>query len=113
MCTSVNESMERHDRATAIDFRQAFDAEERKVILGWCLVQIALFAIFFLLAGCSIGPRYVRPPVQSPLAYKELPQPVANESETWQTAKPSDGAARDKWWKGFNDPKLNELEEKA
>jgi NodT family efflux transporter outer membrane factor (OMF) lipoprotein len=56
----------------------------------------------------------VRPAVQSPPAYKELAlQSVANGTEPWQTAKPSDGAARGKWWKIFNDPQLDELEEKA
>jgi methylmalonyl-CoA mutase cobalamin-binding subunit len=63
MCTSVNESVESHNRAiamsgtrepareTAADLRQACDAEDREVILGWCLVQIVLFVIFYLLIG--------------------------------------------------------------
>jgi NodT family efflux transporter outer membrane factor (OMF) lipoprotein len=55
----------------------------------------------------------VRPPVQTAPAYKELPQQAAGASETWQTAKPSDNADRGKWWKAFNDPELNKLEEKA
>jgi NodT family efflux transporter outer membrane factor (OMF) lipoprotein len=55
----------------------------------------------------------VRPPVQTAPAYKELPQPAASTSDTWQTAKPSDSADRGKWWTAFNDPQLNELEEKA
>jgi len=86
---------------------------EREASFGRPLVPIALMAICLLLAGCSVGPRYARPPVQSPPAYKELPQPVASESQPWQTAKPGDGAARGKWWKAFNDQKLDELEEQA
>ena len=63
--------------------------------------------------GCSVGPKYVRPPVQSPPAYKELPQAGANGSDAFRTAQPSDGTTRGKWWEVFNDPQLNELEEKA
>jgi NodT family efflux transporter outer membrane factor (OMF) lipoprotein len=75
--------------------------------------RFALLAISLLLAGCSLGPKYARPPVQSPPAYKELQQPAASGSDTWQTAKPSDSTDRGKWWKAFNDPQLDELEEKA
>jgi NodT family efflux transporter outer membrane factor (OMF) lipoprotein len=125
----VNESVESQDRVlaralamsgsrgpareTVAHLRKAADPERRKTSLGRFLVRLALFAILFLLPGCSIGPRYVRPPVQSPPAYKELPQSVASGSDTWQTAQPSDGAVRGKWWKAFNDPQLDELEEKA
>jgi NodT family efflux transporter outer membrane factor (OMF) lipoprotein len=55
----------------------------------------------------------VLPAVQTAPAYKELAQPAASGPETWQTAKPSDSADRGKWWTAFNDPQLNELEEKA
>ncbi|MGO9318030.1 MAG: efflux transporter outer membrane subunit [Terracidiphilus sp.] len=125
MCTSVNESVESHNRAIAVsgmrgpareteaDLQQAYDAEDHKVFLGWCLVQIVLFVIFFFLIGCGVGPKYVRPPVQSAPAYKELPQPADSTSNLWRTAQPSDAASRGKWWKAFNDPQLDELEEKA
>lgn len=92
MCTSVNES--------AVSF-------------GRSLVQFLLLAICLVLSGCSVGPKYARPPVQTAPAYKELPQPAASGSTPWQTANPSDGADRGKWWKAFNDPQLNELEDKA
>ena len=67
MCTSLNESVESHNRAIAMsgtresareaaaDLRQTCDAEDRKVIVRWCLVQIVLFVIFYLLTGCGIG----------------------------------------------------------
>lgn len=92
MCTSVN---------------------ERAARFGRSLVQLSVLAICLPFGGCSIGPRYALPPVQTAPAYKELPQPAASGPETWQTAKPSDSAARGKWWAAFNDPELNDLEEKA
>jgi NodT family efflux transporter outer membrane factor (OMF) lipoprotein len=76
-------------------------------------LPVALGTILLLVMGCSVGPKYVRPAVQSPAAYKELPQAVANGSDSWRTAQPKDGTTRGRWWEVFNDPQLNELEEKA
>jgi NodT family efflux transporter outer membrane factor (OMF) lipoprotein len=69
--------------------------------------------ILLLMMGCTVGPKYVRPPVQTPPAYKEIPQTAAKESELWRTSQPKDETNRGKWWKVFNDPQLDELEEKA
>ena len=92
MCTSVNESAARFGRP---------------------LAQLSVLAMCLLFSGCSVGPKYALPPVQTAPAYKELAQPAASGPERWQTAKPSDGSDRGKWWTEFNDPQLNELEEKA
>jgi NodT family efflux transporter outer membrane factor (OMF) lipoprotein len=66
-----------------------------------------------MISSCSIGPKYVRPPVETAPSYKEAPQPANHEPQTWQPAAPSDAASRGKWWLAFNDPQLDELEEKA
>ena len=55
-----------------------------------------------LLAGCTVGPDYVRPEVDTPAAYKE-----------WTTANPGDSVPRGKWWETFRDPVLNRLEEQV
>ena len=55
-----------------------------------------------LLAGCSVGPDYVRPTAPTPLAYKEAGQ--------WKPAEPKDAAARGAWWKIFDDPLLDRIE---
>jgi NodT family efflux transporter outer membrane factor (OMF) lipoprotein len=60
-----------------------------------------------------VGPRYARPSVQAPPAYKEIPQEAAQPGSEWKIARPDDAAIRGKWWEAFNDPQLNELEEKA
>jgi NodT family efflux transporter outer membrane factor (OMF) lipoprotein len=78
--------------------------------IGW---SIALATALLLTMGCTVGPKYVRPPVQTPPGYKEIPQAAAKESEFWRTSQPKDGTNRGKWWKVFNDPQLDELEEKA
>jgi NodT family efflux transporter outer membrane factor (OMF) lipoprotein len=105
MYTSVNESMKRlHPARAASGMRSRARA---------IAAPFALLAIFLLATGCNVGPKYVRPPVQSPPAYKELPPPVASGTDPWRKAEPKDSAARGKWWRVFNDPQLDELEEKA
>jgi NodT family efflux transporter outer membrane factor (OMF) lipoprotein len=57
-----------------------------------------------LIAGCSVGPKYVKPTAEIPSTYKE----VGN----WKPAQPSDEARKGNWWEIFQDPQLNVLEEK-
>ena len=63
-----------------------------------------------LAPACSVGPRYRRPDVATPPAFKEPPPPVADE---WKLAHPNDGELKGKWWEMFGDPELNRLEEMA
>jgi len=63
------------------------------------LVAAALFA------GCSVGPDYVRPAVETPAAYKE--------AGNWKPAQPKDDVDRGRWWEVFNDPLLNQLQEQV
>ena len=65
---------------------------------------ILLSAIFC--SSCTVGPKYQRPVVQAPPAFKEFAG-----SEQWKTATPSDGSLKGKWWEVFEDPQLNSLEE--
>src|ERR1035437_4969202 len=58
-----------------------------------------------LLAGCAVGPDYHRPAVDAPAGFKE--------TGLWKAATPSEQLARGKWWQAFNDPALDELEDRA
>jgi len=58
-----------------------------------------------LLAGCSVGPDYVRPPAPVPPAYKE--------NVGWKVAQPRDELPRSNWWEIYNDSPLNALEEQV
>ena len=53
------------------------------------------------LAACSVGPNYVRSPVETPSAYKE--------AQGWKQAEPRDERSRGKWWEVFNDAQLDAL----
>jgi NodT family efflux transporter outer membrane factor (OMF) lipoprotein len=55
------------------------------------------------LAGCTVGPKYQRPPMPAPPDYKE--------TGNWQPANPGDQTPKGKWWEIFGDTQLNALEE--
>jgi len=75
-------------------------------------IRLCATALFFMLAGCVVGPKYHPPsPPQPPQAvYKESPSP-SKETGDWTVAQPADAKLRGKWWEVFNDPELNALEE--
>jgi len=66
-----------------------------------------------LLAGCTVGPKYSRPSVTTPAAYKENPPQSYEQAGIWKPAQPSDQDLRGKWWETFGDPQLNALEEQV
>ncbi len=64
---------------------------------------VAILGLF--LAGCTLGPNYVKPDTAIPLTFKE--------DAPWKTATPQDQVPRGKWWQIYGDPVLNNLEEQA
>jgi NodT family efflux transporter outer membrane factor (OMF) lipoprotein len=71
-----------------------------------CLVGIASLSV--MLNSCMVGPKYSRPPVESPPNYKEQAAGV-----DWKQAQPSETITRGKWWEVFHDAALNVLEERV
>jgi NodT family efflux transporter outer membrane factor (OMF) lipoprotein len=71
-----------------------------------CACSFSLF-----LAGCLVGPKYVRPIVASTPAFKEQPPESFKEVDGWKPAQPGDQTLRGKWWEIFNDEQLNALED--
>ena len=88
------------------------------------LVRLRLLALSLaglcLLIGCKpVGPNYNRPGYEAPPAYKEagattvlVPPPNPANGGGWQSASPSDGMLRGKWWEIYQDQQLNQLEER-
>jgi NodT family efflux transporter outer membrane factor (OMF) lipoprotein len=66
----------------------------------------------FLLAGCTVGPKYIKPTVPMTAMYKEEAPSSFKESDQWQPARPGDQMSRGNWWEIFGDPELNKLEER-
>jgi NodT family efflux transporter outer membrane factor (OMF) lipoprotein len=83
-------------------------SRSRKMILGkharslFCPGLLLVVAVLQF-SGCTVGPKYHQPPVETPPAYKEL--------GNWKTAQPSDQQLPSKWWEIFQDAQLNALEE--
>jgi len=75
--------------------------------------------IFFLtiaaliLSSCNPAPKYAKPPVNSPQAFKETAPDQFKEGTGWKVAQPGDDKIRGKWWEMYNDPLLNSLEEQV
>jgi NodT family efflux transporter outer membrane factor (OMF) lipoprotein len=81
------------------------------VAARWILTHMVVFLIALLLAGCMVGPRYVKPSVPTSPNYKEETPASFKGSDQWQPATPADQASRGNWWEIFGDPELNKLEE--
>lgn len=68
-----------------------------------------------VLTGCMVGPKYHTPPATTqappPPAYKETPSQTQDAGD-WKVAQPQDAMLRGKWWEIYNEPELNDLEEK-
>src|SRR6266487_3374979 len=67
----------------------------------------------FLIGGCSFAPKYQRPAVQIPAAFKELTPQSPDATNLWKVAKPNDDALRGNWWEMFTNAQLNALEEQV
>jgi NodT family efflux transporter outer membrane factor (OMF) lipoprotein len=91
-----------------------FQITREKTRMGFRGRQVSgLLCVALLASGCNVGPRYNKPEVQRPDAYKELtPQDYPN-TDGWKVAQPSDAVLRGNWWEVFNDPELNKLEEQV
>lgn len=72
---------------------------------------ISAGAFLFLLTGCMVGPKYIKPDVPSAPDFKESSE--WKEGDGWKVAQPNDTALRGKWWKLYGDAELNELEEQV
>ncbi len=67
--------------------------------------RVASGAVGLMLAGCAVGPDYVRPSMPVPAGFKEDPD--------WKPAQPADGRMPPTWWKAFNDAELDAFAEQV
>ncbi|MBL8653486.1 MAG: TolC family protein, partial [Alphaproteobacteria bacterium] len=65
-----------------------------------------LLACTTLVAGCDLVPEYLRPTTAVvPATFKEDPG--------WRVAAPADDIARGEWWRLFDDPILDDLQQRV
>jgi NodT family efflux transporter outer membrane factor (OMF) lipoprotein len=97
-------------------FHSAWDSNPASKAL---FISAACLAVLIPLAGCKpVGPNYQRPTFTAAPIYKEtgassvvVPPPNPPDGG-WKPANPSDGMLKGKWWEIYNDPQLNQLEER-
>ncbi|MEG9436090.1 efflux transporter outer membrane subunit [Edaphobacter sp. HDX4] len=63
-----------------------------------------------LLAGCRVGPQYVRPTAPLAPEFKEALPSNFKASDGWKVAQPGDAKLKGDWWTLFDDQELNGLE---
>jgi NodT family efflux transporter outer membrane factor (OMF) lipoprotein len=76
------------------------------------ILVVTLIALI-LFKSCDKAPKYVKPSVATPTAYKEIPPDTFKETDDWKFAHPRDAVIRGKWWEMFNDQQLNALEQQV
>ncbi len=121
MCISVTETRERPELLGQIRRKRGSTARATPTSevcppFGRIAARLMLSALAVCVSvqtGCIVGPKYARPSVPAPPAYKELQLEDAQGQGNWKTARPNDAAVRGKWWEAYHDPQLNKLEEKA
>jgi NodT family efflux transporter outer membrane factor (OMF) lipoprotein len=74
-----------------------------QIRLWKCALAGVGLASVFLIAGCAVGPKYNRPAVEVPPAYKEVGD--------WKPAQPNEQNLGGAWWQIFQDQQLNALED--
>ena len=75
---------------------------------------LAAAAVAPLLAGCLVGPNYVRPAPLPPATASAGAAPSAfKELAGWTPARPLDAAPKGDWWSVFADPTLDGLERRV
>ena len=65
-------------------------------------IHVVLGLVVLLGGGCTVGPNYRTPTVDTPTAYKE--------AKDWKPAQPNDQNLGGNWWTVFRDPQLDDLE---
>jgi NodT family efflux transporter outer membrane factor (OMF) lipoprotein len=75
------------------------------------LIPSVLSMVTICVAGCMVGPKYVKPNTSLAPEFKEQPPESFKESDGWKPAQPGDQGLRGKWWEIFGDSQLNALEE--
>ncbi len=80
-------------------------------VMRFIVTSIVAVLLVLLLAGCTVGPKYIKPAVPTTPTYREEAPGSFKESDQWQPARPGDQISRGNWWEIFGDSELNKLEE--
>ncbi len=82
-----------------------------RAMSAFCVRGIA--AATLLLCGCNLAPHYDPPQVRPSAQFKEAVPGGDAGSQGWKPAEPRDAAIRNKWWEPYEDPELDDLEDRV
>lgn len=68
-----------------------------------------MIVVALTLTGCTLGPDYQRPEMETPAAFRYAGENAA----AWKIAEPADDTPKGEWWRLFADSRLNELQAQA
>jgi len=74
------------------------------------LIPYLLSGVTILLAGCMVGPNYVKPSTPIAPSFKEETPNLSQANDNWKPVRPGDLTPRGNWWEIYDDPQLNALE---
>jgi outer membrane protein, multidrug efflux system len=83
----------------------------RSSVKSWSWSRSAAPVLLVVVAACSLAPKYVRPTLDVPDAFKETTASAPEGS--WKVAQPAEQSPRGEWWTVFSDLTLNDLEHQA
>jgi len=66
--------------------------------------KLALVALGLLLGGCTVGPKYQRPAIDTPSAYRD-----GGTAQAQTPVAAAESLGNEKWWDVFQDPVLQQL----
>jgi NodT family efflux transporter outer membrane factor (OMF) lipoprotein len=82
----------------------------------WNYAALGALTLVLFAGGCKVGPNYKTPSAAMAPSFNVQPgetPPPATPGVGWKHAQPGDDKLRGKWWESYNDPQLNQLEERV
>jgi NodT family efflux transporter outer membrane factor (OMF) lipoprotein len=82
----------------------------------WNYAALGALTLVLFAGGCKVGPNYKTPSAAMAPSFNVQPgetPPPAAPGVGWKHAQPGDDKLRGKWWESYNDPQLNQLEERV
>jgi NodT family efflux transporter outer membrane factor (OMF) lipoprotein len=82
----------------------------------WNYAALGALTLVLFAGGCKVGPNYKTPSAAMAPSFNVQPgetPPPAAPGVGWKHAQPGDDKLRGKWWETYNDPQLNQLEERV
>ena len=83
---------------------------------AWNCAALGALTLVLFAGGCKVGPNYKTPSAAMAPSFNAQPgetPPPAAPGVGWKHAQPGDDKLRGKWWESYNDPQLNQLEERV